>query len=57
MAGNPALSAPCGFTPAGLPVGIQLVGRHQDEWGVLQLAAAFEQATGIGKRRPGLALS
>ena len=49
---NPAISVPAGFTPAGLPVGIQIVGRHHDEWSVLQLAHAFEQATDHGKRRP-----
>ena len=31
---------------------IQVVGRHHDDWGVLQLGYAFEQATDIGKRRP-----
>jgi amidase len=50
--GHPAISVPCGFTQEGLPVGIQIVGRHRDEWGVLQLAHAFEQATGFGRRRP-----
>jgi len=49
---NPAISVPAGFTQAGLPVGIQIVGRHHDEWSVLQLAHAFEQATQHGKRRP-----
>jgi amidase len=48
----PAISVPAGFTPEGLPVGIQIVGRYRDDLGVLQLANAFEQATGIGKRRP-----
>jgi amidase len=52
--GLPAISVPCGFTSAGLPVGVQIVGRHQDDLGVLQLAYAFEQATGIGKRRPAI---
>ena len=42
---TPAISVPCGFTPEGLPVGLQIVGRHRDEWGVLQVAHAFEQAT------------
>jgi len=51
---NPAISVPAGFTPTGLPVGIQIVGRHRDEWSVLQLAYAFEQATGHRKRRPDL---
>jgi amidase len=51
-AGNPAMSVPCAFSASGLPIGIQIVGRHHDDWGVLQLAYAFEQATNIGKRRP-----
>jgi amidase len=54
MMSNPAISVPAGFTPGGLPVGLQIVGRHRDEWGVLQMAHAFEQATGHGKRRPSL---
>ncbi len=53
--GNPAISVPAGFTADGLPVGVQIVGRHHDDWGVLQLAHAFEQATQIGQRRPSLA--
>jgi amidase len=52
VTGLPAISVPCGFTDEGLPVGLQIVGRHQDDWGVLQLAHAFEQATGVWKRRP-----
>jgi amidase len=52
--GNPALSVPCAFTAEGLPIGLQIVGRHQDDWGVLQLGHAFEQATGLWKRRPGV---
>lgn len=55
VTGLPAICVPCGFTDDGLPVGIQIVGRHQDDWSVLQLAHAFEQATGIWKRRPSLA--
>ena len=43
------------FTPDGLPVGIQIVGRHRDDFGVLQMAHAFEQATKIGKQRPSIA--
>ena len=46
------MSVPAGFTAAGLPVGIQIVGRHHDEWSVLQLAHAFEQGTKHGLRRP-----
>jgi amidase len=52
ITGLPAISAPCGFTPEGLPVGLQIVGRHQDEWSVLQLAHAYEQATGFGNKHP-----
>ncbi len=54
MTALPAISVPAGFTPEGLPVGVQIVGRHQDDWGVLQMAHAFEQAAGI-RQRPALA--
>ena len=50
--GLPAIAVPCGFTDDGLPVGLQIVGRQHDDLGVLQLAHAFEQATGAGLRRP-----
>jgi amidase len=49
---NPSISVPCGFTPEGLPVGLQIVGRHRDERSVLQLASAFERAAGGPLRRP-----
>ena len=55
VTGLPAISVPCGFTPEGLPVGIQIVGRPRDDLGVLQLAYAFEQVTGFGMRRPSVA--
>ncbi len=55
VTGHPAISVPAGFTPEGLPVGIQIVGRYRDDLGVLQLAHAFEQATQAWKRRPPLA--
>jgi amidase len=55
VTGLPAISVPCGFTPEGLPVGVQIVGRHQDELGVLQLAYAFEQATQCWQQRPPIA--
>jgi amidase len=48
---NPAMSVPAGFTSTGLPVGLQIVGRHRDEWSLLQMAYAFEQATQHGTRR------
>lgn len=50
--GNPAVSAPGGFTQEGLPVGVQIVGRHREDFAVLQMAHAFEQATGFSKLRP-----
>ena len=52
---RPAMSVPAGFTPDGLPIGVQIVGRHRDDLGVLQLAHAFEEATRFGERRPGIA--
>jgi amidase len=54
MMANPAISVPAGFTASGLPVGLQIVGRHRNELSVLQLAHAFEQATHHGRRRPPL---
>jgi amidase len=53
---HPAISVPAGFTADGpsLPVGIQIVGRYRDDFGVLQLAHAFEQETECWKRRPPL---
>jgi amidase len=55
VVGNPAISVPAGFTDDGLPVGLQIVGRHQADFAVLQMAHAFEQATGFGQRVPALA--
>jgi amidase len=51
---HPAISVPAGFTPQGLPVGLQIVGRYRDDFGVLQLAHAFEAETAVWKRRPPL---
>jgi amidase len=53
--GNPAASVPAGFTPEGLPVGVQIVGRANEDFSVLQLAHVFEQATGFSRRRPAIA--
>jgi amidase len=52
----PAISVPAGFTDEGLPVGLQIVGRYKDDFGVLQIAHAFEQATRVGERRPPIAV-
>jgi len=52
----PAISVPAGFTDDGLPVGIHIVGRYNDDFGVLQIAHAFEQATRVAQRRPALAV-
>ena len=52
ITGLPAISVPCGFTPEGLPVGMQIVGRHNADFSVLQLAHAFQEATQVWKHRP-----
>jgi len=54
VTGLPAISVPCGFTPDGLPVGLQIVGRHHGERDLLTLAHAFERATRHHERRPPL---
>jgi aspartyl-tRNA(Asn)/glutamyl-tRNA(Gln) amidotransferase subunit A len=52
--GLPALSLPCGFTRAGLPIGLQLAGRPFDEITVVRAGHAYESATGWHERRPPL---
>ena len=51
---NPSISMPCGFTPEGLPVGLQIVGRHREDLAVLQMGHAFEQATKTLRKRPAI---
>lgn len=53
IAGVPALSMPCGFS-GGLPVGMQLIGKHFDEKTILRAAYAYERHTGYAERRPSL---
>ena len=53
---HPAASVPGGFTPGGLPVGMQVVGRYGGEFSILQFEHAFQQATGHHLRRPAVAL-
>ncbi len=49
---HPAVAVPAGLTADGLPIGLQLVGRHRGEQALLRLARAFTQATGLADRRP-----
>jgi aspartyl-tRNA(Asn)/glutamyl-tRNA(Gln) amidotransferase subunit A len=55
LSGHPACSVPCGFTPDGLPIGMQIVGRPFDEATVLRAADAFQRLTEFHARRPVLA--
>jgi len=52
LANTPALSVPCGFSAAGMPMGLQIVGRPFAEEMVLKVAHAYEQNTGWHDRRP-----
>ncbi|MBI3953663.1 MAG: amidase [Chloroflexi bacterium] len=52
LTGNPAASLPCGFSPAGLPIGLQVVGRCGEEATVLRASVAFEEARPWAARRP-----
>jgi aspartyl-tRNA(Asn)/glutamyl-tRNA(Gln) amidotransferase subunit A len=55
LAGLPGLSVPAGFTKAGLPIGLQVIGKAFDEATVLRAARAYEAATAWRERKPGLA--
>jgi aspartyl-tRNA(Asn)/glutamyl-tRNA(Gln) amidotransferase subunit A len=55
LSGIPGVSVPCGFSTAGLPIGLQILGRPLDEARVLRAAYAYEQATDWRARRPELA--
>jgi aspartyl-tRNA(Asn)/glutamyl-tRNA(Gln) amidotransferase subunit A len=52
LAGIPGISVPCGFSAHGLPIGLQILGKHFDEEKLLQVAYNFEQATGFHKKKP-----
>lgn len=52
LAGIPAVSVPCGFGEDGMPVGLQILGKHYDEATVLRVAYAFERATDFHKAKP-----
>ncbi len=54
LAGIPGICLPCGFTRAGLPIGLQLLGKPFDEATLLQVAFAYEQATEWHRRKPPL---
>lgn len=53
LAGVPGISVPCGFA-GGLPLGLQIIGKHFDEGTVYRVAHAFEQATDHHKAKPEL---
>ena len=54
LAGLPGISVPCGFNSAGLPIGLQIIGKPFDEETILRVAHAFEQHTDYHRRKPPL---
>jgi aspartyl-tRNA(Asn)/glutamyl-tRNA(Gln) amidotransferase subunit A len=54
LAGVPGISVPCGFSSTGLPLGLQIIGKHFDESTIYRVAHAFEQATDFHTKRPQL---
>jgi len=52
MSGQPALALPCGLSTSGLPISLQVVGRHLDEPTILRIGHAYQQATDWHLRRP-----
>jgi len=54
LAGLPGISVPCGFSKAGLPIGLQLIGKPLDEQTLIRIAFTYEQATDWHKKKPPL---
>lgn len=54
LAGIPGISVPCGFSSDGLPIGLQIMGKHFNEETIFKTAYNFEQATDFHKKKPGL---
>ena len=54
LAGIPGISLPCGFSADGLPIGLQVLGKHFDEERLLQVAYGFEQSTLHQNRKPSI---
>jgi aspartyl-tRNA(Asn)/glutamyl-tRNA(Gln) amidotransferase subunit A len=54
LAGIPGMSVPCGFSNAGLPIGLQLMGKHFNEEMLLKVAYNFQQATDFHKKKPSI---
>jgi aspartyl-tRNA(Asn)/glutamyl-tRNA(Gln) amidotransferase subunit A len=54
LSGLPAISVPCGFDTNGMPIGLQIIGKHFDEATILQIAQAFESNTEWNKIQPSL---
>jgi aspartyl-tRNA(Asn)/glutamyl-tRNA(Gln) amidotransferase subunit A len=54
LAGLPAISLPCGFDDNGMPIGLQIIGKHFDEATILRLAHHYEQTTEWHKKRPSM---
>jgi amidase len=48
----PCMSIPAGFNADGLPVGLQIVGKPGDDWGMMRLAYAFQEHTGHWQKAP-----
>ena len=54
LAGVPAISVPCGLDREGLPIGMQVIGKHFDEATILRVAYAYEQETGWHRKKPAI---